>query len=81
MPLPSDDALDIYEDKRPPCRHALWGTGMRLEARVALTNLERGVVSLRSGYGRCSESAKGIWEKECSAAIPSTCTPSSWKAL
>ena len=45
LPLPSDDALDIYEDKRPPCRHAVWLTGMRLEARVALNNLERGVVA------------------------------------
>src|SRR4030095_8625013 len=45
MPLPSDDALHIYENKRPPCRHAVWVIGMRLEARVALNNLESGVVA------------------------------------
>ena len=37
--------MDIYEDKRPPCRHTVWVTGMRLEARVALTHLESGVVA------------------------------------
>src|SRR5215475_1181180 len=59
MPLPSNDALDIYKDKRPPCRHAVWVTGMRLESRVALNNLESGVVAkerirevkrIREGY-------------------------------
>ena len=45
LPLPADDALAIDEDQRPPGRQAVGGTGMRLEARVALNHLERGGVA------------------------------------